>query len=1012
MQDLSSPTPDPFLLDSEGLRALASDPVVRRGLAYFAEHRVIELGWDDDRVWAEVVGSQPRQPYQVEIRRDEGDELFVSCDCPFELEPACKHAVAALTAYAARQEIGDEEVESAADEAVADRVRRGRAEVVVEHVAGEPGFGTWSARSLTPSGASLRPYRVLIRSTTERLNTCTCPDFAVNLLGTCKHIEAVLHRLGKSKRGSSGDGARRAVVYTAWDPTSGGEVRLSWPSASPEGVTAALERHFDARGRLRGAPPEAFFAMERELSALPDVHIGEDARSHAERLLADAAHEARGRRIREEILRSGGRIPGVKATLYPYQIEGVAFLAATGRALLADDMGLGKTLQAIAAARYLMESDGVARILVVCPASLKHQWAREIERFTGMASALVQGPVSSRKAQYQRRAPFTIVNYELVLRDRETIQRELAPDLLVLDEAQRIKNWRGRTATAVKSIVSRFAFVLTGTPLENRLEDLYSVMQVVDPRVLGPLWQFLVHFHVSDHRGKVLGYRNLSELRRRLGAVMLRRDKREVRGQLPERVDQRIDVELTAKQRELHDAAMSAASQLGLIARRRPLTPVEENQLMAALQSARMACDAAGLVDKESVGSPKLDELGRLLDELCREGGEKAVVFSQWERMTQMAEDVVRGLGLGYVRLHGQVPTAKRGGLIDRFHQDPECRVFLSTDAGATGLNLQCASVLINLELPFNPAVLNQRIGRVHRLGQRRSVQVIQLLASESYEERVAGLLESKLDLFVSAIEPDSREDVVGVSKRALDLALEALPKGPSAEPVEEQPEPPADGPPPVSPKPEVDEDRVTPVRPEAEVEPDMLGWLLEVVQAVLGDHLERVIATTDGLVCVVGGASEALIREAEGHVMNAPVAIVDRRTWAALSRVGSLVDGARDAWVRADPGPTRESPLRALSRRKLAAAEALAETLPAEALEAVTTAMVAALGVRVGAVALPETTALAVWLYGELVPSGVASAEEAGAVLRAQGLSSAPEVPPGLVKQVLDDARELVNGA
>ncbi|PKN56349.1 MAG: hypothetical protein CVU56_16645 [Deltaproteobacteria bacterium HGW-Deltaproteobacteria-14] len=218
---------DPFLLDSEGLRALASDAVVRRGLAYFAEQRVIELGWDAERVWAAVSGSRPRMPYQVEIRRDEDDELSVSCDCPFELEPACKHAIAALAAYAARQDLGDAEISSAADEAVADRVRRGRAQVVVEHVAGEPDFGTWSARSLTPSGASLRPYRVLIRSTSERMNTCSCPDFAVNLLGTCKHIEAVLHRIAKSRRRKrrAGAGERpRAVVFVAWDPATGSGV--------------------------------------------------------------------------------------------------------------------------------------------------------------------------------------------------------------------------------------------------------------------------------------------------------------------------------------------------------------------------------------------------------------------------------------------------------------------------------------------------------------------------------------------------------------------------------------------------------------------------------------------------------------------------------------------------------------------------------------------------------------------------------------------------------------------
>ena len=197
-------------------------------------------------------------------------------------------------------------------------------------------------------------------------------------------------------------------------------------------------------------------------------------------------HASRAREIGERVRASGGRLPGVSARLYPYQVEGVAFLAANGRALLADDMGLGKTLQAIAAAPWLQEHAEVERILVVCPASLKHQWAREIDQFTGQAVQVIQGPAAGRAVQYRRGSGFFVLNYELVLRDVAVINETLRPDLLILDEAQRIKNWRTKIATAVKRIPSRYAFVLTGTPLENRLEDLYSLMQVVDQRPLGP----------------------------------------------------------------------------------------------------------------------------------------------------------------------------------------------------------------------------------------------------------------------------------------------------------------------------------------------------------------------------------------------------------------------------------------------------------------------------------------------------------------------------------------------
>ncbi|NJD19386.1 MAG: DEAD/DEAH box helicase, partial [Gemmatimonadetes bacterium] len=556
-------------------------------------------------------------------------------------------------------------------------------------------------------------------------------------------------------------------------------------------------------------------------------------------------------------------LPGSAARLYPYQGEGVALLATAGRALLADDMGLGKTLLAIAAASVLREHEGARRALVICPASLKHQWAREIRRFTGTDAVLVEGPGTARLALYRRRAPFTLVNYEVVLRDSERIQSLLAPDLLILDEAQRIKNWRTKTAAAVKSLATPFAFVLTGTPLENRIEDLYSLMQVVDSRVLGPLWQCLLDFHVTDGRGRVLGYRNLSELRRRLAPVMLRRDRSLVRDQLPARIDSRLGLDLARHQRDLHDGAMRVAGGLARIAERRPLTPAEEKRLLSALQTARMACDAAGLVDRETEGSPKLAELAVLLEELCVDGGRKVVVFSQWERMTKMAEDVARKVGLGVIRLHGSVPVRSRGNLIDRFREDPGAQVFLTTDAGGVGLNLQAASALINLDLPWNPAVLEQRIGRVHRLGQGESVQVVLLVARDSYEERIAGLIAAKRELFRNVVTEDASEDVVGVSKKMVEMALATL---------AEEREVPAT----------LAEEREAPAAPV-----DPLAPLVARLQAALGDRIVRVVATGGGLVVVADGvdpAAEAKAASCDGEL---PVALVDARSWAALTRLG-----------------------------------------------------------------------------------------------------------------------------
>ncbi len=1017
MPDLATPRTDPFLYDAERLTTLASEPIVRRGIAYFKENRVTDLGWDGARVWSAVDGSRPGR-YQVELSMDEDSELIVDCDCPFDWEPACKHAVATLLAYGARQDISEVQADDAASAAVEARVKRGRSEVEVKHVSGDRWLGTWEARSMASAAEGRPPYRVQIRSVSDPINHCTCPDFAVNRLGTCKHIEAVRHRLRKQAPKTFERYARQgpptSVVHLEWGVPDAPRIRVRRAAG---GAPAWLDGHFDGDGFLRGPLLEAFPGLERAARGRDDVILADEVEAHARRLVEEGARRVRAEALADTIRRSGGLLPGVDARLYPYQVEGVAFLAAAGRALLADDRGLGKTLQAIAAASVLREHEGVRRALIVCPASLKHQWSREVRRFTGVDAVVVEGPPAARGALYRQRAPFTIVNYELVLRDADPIRAELVPDLLILDEAQRIRNWRTKTAAAVKSIETPFAFVLTGTPLENRLEDLYSVMQVVDPRVLGPLWRYLLDFHVTDDAGRVLGYRNLAELRRRLAPVMLRRDRALVREQLPERTDVRLDVKLDRRQRALHDDAMATAGRIAQMAKKRPLTPTEEHRLMAALQNARMACDAAGLVDKESEGSPKLDELADLLEELCVDGGHKVVVFSQWERMTRMAEGVARKLGLGVLRLHGGVPTHRRGALLDRFRDDPEIQLFISTDAGGVGLNLQAASAVVNLDVPWSPAVLEQRIARVHRLGQGQRVQAVLMVARNSYEERVAGLVAAKRELFRNVVTDEATEDVVGVSKKMVEAVITSL-DGEAEEQRQDaagETTSPAGGAgtgmePVAGPVAEAlsAEDRA---EPRVLDDHESLAPILSALQSAVGDGIERVVAMGGGLVVVAERVDAAMEQRVAALEAGVPLAVVEARSWAALSRLGSAspVAGARvllDRQRAAEPAPAAQT-----AERKLRAAELLADGGErGEALELATSAMLHAAAAAAGAEEPPQPGSAAVWLYSELVPRGVMEPEQAASIGRCLALAGAPEVPPELLASVIADARGLVH--
>ena len=249
-------------------------------------------------------------------------------------------------------------------------------------------------------------------------------------------------------------------------------------------------------------------------------HLGEEVTVYpdAEEILDQALHRHRMSELVAQIRNDPGAHPLRRelllTELLPYQLDGIAFAAGRGRAVLADEMGLGKTIQGVGVAELLARQAGIERVLIVCPASLKSQWRAEIGRFCERSVQLVSGKASERARAYAGGAFFTVCNYEQVLRDFLDIERANW-DLIILDEAQRIKNWQAKTSRIIKSLRSPFALVLTGTPLENRLDDLYSVIEFIDDRRLGPAYRFIHRHRVASDTGRVLGYKNLDALRER-----------------------------------------------------------------------------------------------------------------------------------------------------------------------------------------------------------------------------------------------------------------------------------------------------------------------------------------------------------------------------------------------------------------------------------------------------------------------------------------------------------------
>ncbi|MEX0585024.1 MAG: SNF2-related protein, partial [Pirellulales bacterium] len=535
----------------------------------------------------------------------------------------------------------------------------------------------WADYTVT-SLTSGKSYRVALRGDEAGRSYCSCPDFATNGLGTCKHI---LHVLDKARRRfRKADLARPHFVEQVemwFDYGEHSGLRFNVPDDADPSVQSICRPHVD---RPLTDAAEALKRIRRLQKSGCDVVVFPDAESWIEQELTRGRLQQATADIRRNPAKHALRKELLKVELLPYQLDGVAFAAGAGRAILADDMGLGKTIQGIGTAELLARLAGIERVLVICPASLKGQWRDEVTRFCNRSVELITGGGSERARQYSDGAFFTVCNYEQVLRDLDFVER-VPWDLIILDEGQRIKNWESKTSRIIQSLRSRFALVLTGTPLENRLEELYNVVKFVDPRLMGPAYRFLHKHRVVADTGRVSGYQRLDELREQLRPILLRRTRNEVMKQLPERTTSILRIRPTDEQVGLHNFHMRTVQQ---ITRKSYLTEMDLLRLQKALLMCRMAADSTYLVTHERPGfSSKLDRLTELLTALEEQPDRKIVLFSEWRRMLDEIEPVFRRLGMPFVRLDGGVPQNRRPALIREFQQNAECRAILMTNAGS-----------------------------------------------------------------------------------------------------------------------------------------------------------------------------------------------------------------------------------------------------------------------------------------------------------------------------------------
>lgn len=591
-------------------------------------------------------------------------------------------------------------------------------------------------------------YTVEIRSLNEKINSCSCPDYKVNTLGSCKHIEATLSFIKKEGEGKFKTESNRTDVFLH---PNAREVCVRWPEKEEDlqNIRELLAPYTTANQRQLIDPIMGVASIENALTGIPPalaskIRVSQHLIDWTKEQLHIQDRENDRKQFLADVEAGKRSLQMLSCNLFPYQEQGMLHLAFQGRAILADEMGLGKTIQAIAACELLRRLNRAQKVLVVTPASLKGEWQEQIARFTGLPTLIVSGSRAERLKSYQKDSFFYLVNYEQVRNDYEEIQELLKPDILILDEAQRVKNWPTKTAWAVKQVKTPYAFVLTGTPIENRIDEIYSIMQVVDSRILGPLFKFQQDYYKFDDKGKPIGYKNLDELHRKLRTVLLRRRKKDVEEQLPERTINNYLVSMAPEQTVRYEEYSNQVAMLLQVLKKRPLNPEESKKLQRLLACMRMVADTPYILDEECRVCPKLEELEEILTGLMEDQDSKVIIFSEWERMLFLVRELAEKKGINYAWHSGSVSQEKRREDIKRFKEDSHCRLFLTTDSGSTGLNLQVANVVINLDLPWNPAKLEQRIARAWRKNQSRVVQVINLVTENTIEHRMLSTLAMK----------------------------------------------------------------------------------------------------------------------------------------------------------------------------------------------------------------------------------------------------------------------------
>ncbi|MBT5062434.1 MAG: DEAD/DEAH box helicase [Verrucomicrobia bacterium] len=471
-------------------------------------------------------------------------------------------------------------------------------------------------------------------------------------------------------------------------------------------------------------------------------------------------------------------LPELADKMRPYQWHGVAWMQDLFQrkfaGILADEMGLGKTLQILTWINWRKkQGTTMPPVLVICPSSLVFNWMEEATRWTpGLRTLPLEGSHRAKHFKEIGSNDLVITSYALIRRDADQYRQHVF-EAVILDEAQHIKNRATQNAQSVKSIKANHRLVLTGTPMENSVMDLWSIFDFLMPGYLGSARDFKDRYETPITQQNTVPV--LDRLKRRIGPFLLRRTKTEVRPDLPERIEQVTYCDLSKEQRSIYQQVMESgrAKLLEIAGQKQASGKARMMVLSSILRMRQICCDARLLdIEKDKLKEPssKLDLFTELLDEAL-DGGHRILVFSQFVKMLSILRETLEAREVDYCYLDGG--TTQRGKVVQRF-QNSQIPVFLiSLKAGGTGLNLTGADTVVHFDPWWNPAIEAQATARAHRIGQTQTVTSYKLVARDTIEEKILALQQRKQTQLSAMLESGKIDGMDGLSWDEIESLLE-----------------------------------------------------------------------------------------------------------------------------------------------------------------------------------------------------------------------------------------------